>query len=127
MPARKEDHMIDDTSRLLTDEEAESLLRKRIAGAKRRELAAEFGISESTVGGICKGRIYRHLNPLLREQCAAVCTPRGTGDLSPADVRIMRWRRKRKGESYEAIGRDYGKSRSVAFRIINGASYANVD
>jgi uncharacterized protein (DUF433 family) len=55
--ARGQNHGMSKLSR----QQVESLLEKRSAGAKQRELAAEFGITQGMVSAICRGKNWREI------------------------------------------------------------------
>ena len=46
----------------LTEASAASIRRRRAAGASLRELAAEFGVGETTVCAVTRGRTWRHVS-----------------------------------------------------------------
>jgi hypothetical protein len=81
-------------------------------GNRLRDIAAEFGISESAASRICSGNTY---GPLPHGQASFHWGRRLTRQ---EGARLVA--RRKAGETFPSLSRDFGISLSTAYRVVRG-------
>lgn len=92
----------------LTTSEVMQVVTLHRQGHTGRDIAKRFAVSTTTVHGICRGRIWRHVTGIEWVRRRSVTDDDRTG------MRRLRGL----GHSYEAIGAAYGVSMQCAWRVL---------
>lgn len=94
---------------------------KGLYGGNLQAIADQYGVSKTLVCKIMSGTAYKGDTPAPGYEY----NKRDAGQFSDDQVREMR-RRAALGEDCASIGRAFGASQSVTWRIVNGHMYKSV-
>lgn len=97
-----------------------------IAGARQAELAAEFGVSQSTISRVVRGSNWGPDGAFHGKPRAGRGERVRTAKLTESDVREVRDEHAR-GASCAALGRRFGVGRGTILKVVKRRTWAHVD
>ncbi|MDE2096668.1 MAG: HNH endonuclease [Patescibacteria group bacterium] len=113
----------------LTAEQVQSIHERRARGERLRSLASEFGLSETHVSEIARGRTWEKVDRPDIESVQRWATAQGErlpqSKLTESQVREIR-DRAANGESQARIARDYGVNQQAVFKIVHRQNWKHV-
>jgi len=109
-----------DMNQRLTKDQAQSIINRVAAGEPQKTLAAELGVTPSTVSNIVKGKSW----PGLERPSPPLVVVRGS-KLKPEDIPVI-LTRLAKGEKPSTIAKDYRVTRQAIADIKRGKTWVHI-
>lgn len=108
----------------LTAVEVEAIRERfRTTRTTATEIAVDYGVSPSTIGRILRGVSWSHTRP----EAFTAREPHGRSHLTTNDVQDIRRRYAAGGVSLQALGTEYGLTKTGIWLIVTRRNWAHVD